>query len=105
MGVIRPVPLPQRAAAVVNVIGVAVVGVVDGDDRLQFLRSPGSDLDRIKATIRGTPETNVAIAPRLTRKPCNRLDGVRLLLLRILVRGITHRRTGTTDVKRDRGDA
>ncbi len=76
----------QKATAhVVGIVGVPVIGRVHGDDRLQCGRAPGGDLQAVESPPRLADHPDVAAAPRLGGNPGDGLDGVVLLLERVLV--------------------
>ena len=79
------VGVQQAAAHVVDVVRVAVVGEVHGDDALEGGRTPGRHLERVEAAPALAEHADPAAAPGLGRDPRDDLDRVVLLLLQVLV--------------------
>ena len=75
----------QAAAHVVDVVGVAVVGRAQRDDRLQRRRPPRRDLERVEAAPADAHHADRAGAPGLRREPGDHLERVVLLLPGVLV--------------------
>ncbi len=75
----------QTAAHVVAVVGVAIVGRVPRNDRLELRRAVRRDLQAVEAAPRVADHAHVAGAPGLLGKPREYLEGVELLLARVLV--------------------
>ena len=75
----------QAAAHVVDVVRVAVVGEVHGDDALEGGRTPGRHLERVEAAPTLAEHADPAVAPGLGRDPRDDLERVVLLLLQVLV--------------------
>ena len=70
----------DAAAVVVDVVGVAVVGRAQRDDRLQRRRAVGGDLQRVEPAPRDADHADRAGAPRLLGDPGDHLARVGLLL-------------------------
>ena len=79
------VGVQQAAAHVVDVVRVAVVGEVHGDDALQGGRAPGRHLERVEAPPALAEHADPAVAPGLGRDPGDDLERVVLLLRQVLV--------------------
>ena len=75
----------HAAAAVVDVVGVAVVGRAERDDRPQRGRPERRDLERVEAAPGDAGHADRAGAPGLLREPGDHLERVVLLLSRVLV--------------------
>ena len=75
----------HAAALVVHVVGVAVVGAHERDDRLQRRRAAGGQLQAVEAAPRDAGHADAAGAPRLGGDPGDDLEEVLLLLRVVLV--------------------
>ena len=75
----------DAAAAVVDVVRVAVVRRAEGHDRAEARRPPGGDLEGVEAAPGDAPHAELPVAPGLLGDPGEDLDGVVLLLLRVFV--------------------
>ncbi len=75
----------QAAAHVVGVVGVAVVGRAERDDRLQGRRVEGRDLERVEAAPGDPHHPDRTRAPGLGGDPGDDLERVVLLLPGVLV--------------------
>ena len=64
----------HAAAVVVHVVGVAVVGRAEGDDRLQRRRPAGGDLQAVEPAPRDADHADLAAAPRLLGEPRDHLQ-------------------------------
>ncbi len=95
----------QAAAHEVNIVGVAVVGRTEGDDRLQRRRPVGSHLQRIESAPRNARHADGATAPGLGRRPGDDLLPVLLLAREIFVRQQTLGITAAPDIHPDTGIA
>ena len=84
-GPVEHVEREHAAAAVMDVVGVAVVSRAERHDRLQCGRSERGDLERVEAAPRDAPHAHGARAPGLLREPRDHLERVLVLLLRVLV--------------------
>ena len=80
-GPVQHVEGEHAAAAVVDVVGVAVVRRAEGDDRLQRRRPAGGHLQRVEPAPGDSPHPDGARAPGLLSKPRDQLERVLLLLL------------------------
>ena len=75
----------EGTAHVVNVVGVAIIGRVDRDDRPQMRWTLASELEGVESSV-GRPEhPDIARAPGLPCEPGDRLREVPLLCLRVFV--------------------
>ena len=101
------VVVEQAAAHVVDVVGIAVVGRAERDDRLQRRRPPRRDLQRVEAAPGHAHHADRAAAPGLRREPGDHLERVVLLLLQIFVEhqavGIARAAHVDADRRRSRG--
>ncbi len=97
-GVVQEVDPAPRSAAVVDVVGVATVGRVDRDDRLQGRRAERGDLEGVEARVGGAVHPHVPVRPVLRGQPGDRLDVVLELARRVLVHRVALRRAGAADV-------
>ncbi len=77
----------DRAAHVVHVVVVPVVGGADGDDRLQGFGREGGDLERVAAAPGDPEHADVPRAPGLLGQPVHDGDAVRQLGRVVLVAG------------------
>ena len=77
--------IQQAATHVVGVVGVAVVGRAERDDRLERGRIEGGDLERVEAAPGDAHHADRAAAPALRRDPGDDLERVVQLLLGVLV--------------------
>jgi hypothetical protein len=68
-----------------DVVGVAIVGGADGDDRLELGRPPSGDLKRVEAAPRLSDHPDRAGAPGLAGEPSDHLERVVLFLRQVLV--------------------
>ncbi len=84
------------------VIGVAVVGEIDGNDTGQVRGRMRGNLKRRKAAIGYAHHIDMAIAPWLLREPLHGVIAIQLFLERIFVGAAPFRRSRTPDV--DPGD-
>ena len=84
-GPVEHVEPEDTAAAVVDVVRVAVVRRAQGHDRLEPRRAERGDVQRVEPAPGDTPEAEAAVAPRLLADPGEDLERVVLLLLRVLV--------------------
>ena len=75
----------HAAALVVHVVGVAVVGAHECDDRFERRRAAGGQLEAVEAAPRDAGHADGAAAPRLRRDPGDDLEQVLLLLRVVLV--------------------
>ena len=75
----------HAAALVVDVVGVAVVGAHQGDDRLERRRASGGQLEAVEATPRDAGHADASRTPRLGGDPGDDLEEVLLLLGVVLV--------------------
>ena len=75
----------DAAAVVVNVVGIAVVGGAEGDDRPERRRTVRGDLKRVEPAPRDADHADLAGAPRLLGDPRDDLARVGLLLREVLV--------------------
>ncbi len=75
----------DAAAVVVHVVGVAVVGRAERDDRLQRRRPVRRDLQAVEPAPRDADHAHRAGAPRLGCDPLDHLAAVGLLLRQVLV--------------------
>ena len=85
--VLRELADRHRAADVVDVVGVPVVGRLDRHDRAQVRRPRRRDLDRGEAAVRQAPHPDRAGAPRLRGQPLDGVVAVERLGLGVLVQG------------------
>ena len=76
----------EGTAHVVDVVGVAIIGRVDRDDRPQMRWTLASELEGVESAVRRAKHADVAVAPRLRSQPGNRLGEIALLCLRVFVR-------------------
>ncbi len=95
----------QAAAHVVGVVGVAVVGRAERDDRLQRRRLQGRDLERVEAAPGDAHHADGARAPVLLGDPGDDLERVVLLLLGVLVEQDAVGIAGAPQIDPDRGIA
>jgi hypothetical protein len=70
--VVDQVELPEHAAAVVHVVGVAVVGGIRGDDRLQCRYTVCRHVQGVEAGVRRAEHPDLAVRPGLPGKPFDR---------------------------------
>ena len=82
---VQQVGRQHAAALVVDVVGVAVVGAHEGDDRLERRRAAGGQLQAVEAAPRDAGHADGAGAPRLRRDPGDDVEQVLLLLRVVLV--------------------
>ncbi len=75
----------QRAAHVVRIVGVAIVGRADGYDGLERRRAAGRNLKSIEPAPGDSHHPDNPAAPGLRRQPGYHLHAIVLLLLCILV--------------------
>ena len=75
----------QAAAHVVGVVGIAVVGRAQRDDRLQRLRGEGCDLERVEAAPGDAHHADRPRAPGLRGDPGDDLERVLVLLPGVFV--------------------
>ena len=75
----------DAAAAIVNVVRVAVVRRAEGHDRLQRRRAVGGHLERVEPAPGDSPHADGARTPRLLGEPGDELEGVLLLLFGVFV--------------------
>ena len=75
----------DAAAAVVDVVRVAIVGRAERHDRAEPGRATRGDLERVEAAPRDAPHAELARAPRLLGDPGEDLERVVLLLQGVLV--------------------
>ncbi len=83
--VVDEVELLQRAAVVVDVVGVAIVRGEDRDDGLEGRRALHRDLDRVEPAVAGAVHPDVAGGPVLRGEPVDHRDHVGALDGRVLV--------------------
>ena len=95
----------KRAAHVVRVVGVAIVGRADGDDRLQRRRTERRDLQPIEAAPGNSHHPDRAVAPGLRRQPGDHLHAVVLFLLGVLVEQQARRFAAAANVDANAGVA
>ncbi len=88
----------QATAHVVRVVGVAIVGRANGDDRLELGRSERRDLQRVETAPREPHHPHGARTPRLPGDPTNRSHAIFLLLLGVFVEKQAVGFAGATDV-------
>jgi hypothetical protein len=88
----------DASAAVVNVVGIAVVRRHQRHDRLESGRAERSELESVEPAPRDPPHAEIAVAPRLFAKPGHHLEAVGVLLLRVLVRDEAVGLAGATHV-------
>jgi hypothetical protein len=84
-GPVEHVAREDAAAAVVDVVGVAVVGRAERHDRAERRRPERGDLKRVEAAPRDAGHPDRARAPGLRGQPGDHLERVLLLLRGVLV--------------------
>ena len=89
----------EGAAHVVDVVGVAVVGGVDGGDGTERRWAQARNLERAESRPRGAVHADPPVRPLLLGKPGDHLADVVVLLGRVLVGGEAARRAGAPDVE------
>ena len=99
VAVVDEVDQPQRAAAVVHVVGPPVVAGVDRADGLQCGRSLAGELEGVEAGVRRAEHADVAVAPVLVGQPRDHLDEVALLGRGVLVGRVAARGAGAAQVE------
>ncbi len=77
--------IEQRAAHEMDVVGVAVVGGAQRDDRLERGRTSCRHLQPVETAPGNSHHADRAVAPALCREPGDHLEAVVLLLLQILI--------------------
>ena len=95
----------DAAAAVVDVVRVAVVRRAHRHDRAEPGRAQSRDLERVEPAPRDAPHADVPVAPGLLPDPADDLQGVVLLLLGVLVGEAAVAFAGTAHVDADGGVA
>ncbi len=95
----------KRAAHVVRVVSVAIVGRTNGDDGFECRGTARRDLKSVEPAPGDSHHANGAIAPRLRRQPGDELHAVVLFLLGVLVEQQARRFTATANVDADAGVA
>ena len=75
----------DAAALEMDVVGVAIIGRAQRDDRLERRRAAGGDLQAVEAAPGDAHHADLAGAPGLLGEPGDDLEGVVLLLLGIFV--------------------
>ena len=105
VGPLRHVHRDHEPAAVVHVVGVAVVARVDADHGAERRRRARRELQAVEAAPRGADDADVAVAPGLRGDPRDDLEAVEQLLLGVLVLDDPARVAGAADVDADRGVA
>ena len=88
----------KRAAHVMRVVGVPIVGRTNGYDRFECRRTARRNLNTIEPTPGNSHHPNRAIAPGLCRQPSDHLHAIVLFLLGVLVEQQTGRFTATAKV-------
>ena len=96
--VVEEVEAPADAAAEVDVVGVAAVGRVDRDDRLQRGRLERGHLQGVEPAVRRPVHADGAVRPLLLCEPRDHDQPVVPLPLRVLVGSVAARRAGAADV-------
>ena len=76
----------QGTAAIVTIVSIAVVGEVHGNNGREVRWTVCSDLYTSKPAIRCPKHRNLPAAPRLRRKPFDRLNAILLFTRRVFVR-------------------
>jgi len=71
--------IEEAAAHIVRVIGVAVVGGTERDDRFERRRRAGGHLERIESAPGNSEHANGTVAPGLGREPGDHRDRVVVL--------------------------
>jgi hypothetical protein len=88
-----------------RIVGIAVVGRAQGDDRLQGRRPQGGDLQRVEAAPRDADHADGAAAPGLAGDPVDHDEGVLMLLGGVFVAQQAVGIARAADVDADRGVA
>jgi hypothetical protein len=94
-----------RAAHVMHVIAIAIVGRTQADNGLQRGGPSRRDLQCVEAAPGDAQHADGAVAPALARDPCNRLHRIVLLLLQVFVVNHALRVAGAADIQADAGIA
>ena len=75
----------QTAAHVVDIVGIAVIGGAESNDRFECRWPSGRHLQRIEAAPRFAEHTHIAVAPGLRGQPGDHFQRVVLFLFQILI--------------------
>lgn len=95
----------QRAAHVVNVVGITVVGGAVGDDRFQRRGPARRDLQRVEAAPGNAGHADIAVAPGLASEMADNLAGIFLLERQVLVGEIAAGIAAAPDIYAGAGNA
>ena len=95
----------QQPAHIVDIVAIAVVGGIGGNDRLQRRRTAGGYLQPVEPTPALAHHADIAVAPGLLRDPRDDLDRVVLFLLDIFVGHVAVGFAGSAHVHADGGVA
>jgi hypothetical protein len=82
---VEHVEAQDAAAAIVHVVGVAIVRRAERDDRREAGRPARGNLERVEPAPGDAPHAELAVAPGLRAEPGEHLEHVLLLLLGVLV--------------------
>ena len=95
----------RRAAHVVHIVAITVVGRADRDDRLQCRWAAGGDLQCVEPSPGNPHHADGATAPGLRRQPRDHLERVVLFLLSVFIGQQAIRFAAAPDIDTDGGIA